>query len=168
MKIGGPPLLRPGRHDRASTQSRSKNWRPNRVRVFRRPGRGALPKTLKVLPETATAATENDMRVCLTGPGHRSEGQGRGRCILASPAPYAPADYETSHHSGSAKRTKKIPASNEEAIAIWHIAVKGLRSRQGRARVSRMPSRKLALASIPRLFRNRRRPLLPAESFGNL
>ena len=119
----------------------------NRVRVSGVQGE-APPETLKVCLNR-DGGYRNDMRVCLTGLDIEAKAKVVEDAFWRA-CPYAPADYE--QVTTRVLRTdKEDPASNEEAIAIWHIAVKDSDpTKVGRAFSNAVTE--LALASIPGYF----------------
>jgi Acyclic terpene utilisation family protein AtuA len=106
------------------------------------------PDTLKVCMNR-NGGYRNDMRVALAG----LDVEAKARVVEAAfwrACPYAPSDY----HQVTTRvlRTEKSdPASNEEALAVWHICVKDPDEKKvGRAFSNAVAE--LALSSIPGYF----------------
>ena len=120
---------------------------PNRVRVFGVQGQPP-PETLKVCMNR-NGGFRNDMRVALAGLDLEAKAEVIEKAFWRA-CPYAPGDYE--QVTTRLQRTNKDdPASNDEAIAVWHIVVKDPDEKKvGRAFSNAVAE--LALASIPGYF----------------
>ena len=145
-EIGGPHYYGPDVTTRFDTIS-LEEIAPDRVRVRGVKGEPP-PDTLKVCMNR-DGGFRNDMRVALTG----LDVDAKARVVEAAfwrACPYAPDDYE--QVTTRVLRTDKVdPTSNEEATAVWHIAVKDPDERKvGRAFSNAVAE--LALSSIPGYF----------------
>jgi hypothetical protein len=145
-EIGGPRYAGPDVTARFDT-IRLEEIAPNRVRVSGVQGEPP-PSSLKVCMNR-DGGFRNDMRVNLTG----LDIEAKARVVEAAfwrACPYGPEDYE--QVTTRVIRTDKIdPGSNEEASAVWHIAVKDPDEKKvGRAFSNAVAE--LALASIPGFF----------------
>ena len=106
------------------------------------------PDTLKVCMNR-TGGFRNDMRVCLTGLDIEEKAELVERAFWRA-CPYEPGDYEQVT-TRLLRTDKQDPASNEEAIAIWHISVKDPDAEKtGRAFANAVTE--LALSTIPGFF----------------
>jgi hypothetical protein len=145
-EIGGPRYLGPDVTARFDT-IRLEEVARDRVRVFGVQGEPP-PDTLKVCMNL-NGGYRNDMRVALAG----LDVEAKARVVEAAfwrACPYAPRDYQ--QVTTRVLRTEKTdPASNEEAIAVWHICVKDPDEKKvGRAFSNAVAE--LALSSIPGYF----------------
>ena len=132
----------------------------NRVRVSGVKGE-APPDTLKVCMNR-NGGYRNDMRVALPG----LDVDAKARIVESAfwrACPYEPSDYE--QVTTRVLRTDKTdPVSNEEALAVWHIAVKDSDEKKvGRAFSNAVSE--LALSSTPGWFTIGGGPG-PARAFG--
>ena len=120
---------------------------PNRVRVFGIQGQPP-PETLKVCMNR-NGGFRNDMRVALAGLDLEAKASVVEKAFWRA-CPFEPQDYE--QVTTRLQRTSKVdPETNDEAIAVWHIAVKD----PDEAKVGRAFSNavaELALCSIPGYF----------------
>jgi hypothetical protein len=106
------------------------------------------PETLKVCMNR-NGGFRNDMRVCLTGLDIEAKADLVERAFWRA-CPYEPSDYEQVT-TRLIRTDKEDPASNEEAIAIWHISAKDPDpNKTGRAFSNSVTE--LALATIPGFF----------------
>lgn len=145
-EIGGPHYYGPDVTTRFDT-IQLEEVETNRVRVFGVKGEPP-PDTLKVCMNR-DGGFRNDMRVCLTG----LDVDAKARVVEDAfwrACPYGPDDYQ--QVTTRVLRTNKAdPASNEEAVAVWHIAVKDPDEKKvGRAFSNAVSE--LALSSIPGYF----------------
>ena len=145
-EIGGPRYFGPDVTARFDT-IRVEEVARDRVRVFGVQGEPP-PDTLKVCMNR-NGGFRNDMRVALPG----LDVEAKARVVEAAfwrACPYAPSDYQ--QVATRLLRTEKTdPASNEEAIAVWHICVKDPDEKKvGRAFSNAVAE--LALSSIPGYF----------------
>jgi hypothetical protein len=145
-EIGGPRYAGPDVTARFDT-IRLEETAPNRVRVSGVQGEPP-PSSLKVCMNR-DGGFRNDMRVNLTGLDIEAKA-GVVEAAFWRACPYGPEDYE--QVTTRVIRTDKIdPGSNEEASAVWHIAVKDPDEKKvGRAFSNAVAE--LALASIPGFF----------------
>jgi hypothetical protein len=96
-----------------------------------------------------TGGFRNDMRVCLTGLDIDEKAAVVERAFWRA-CPYERSDYEQVT-TRLIRTNKEDPASNEEAIAIWHISAKDPDAKKtGRAFSNAVTE--LALATIPGFF----------------
>ncbi len=145
-EIAGPRYFGPDVTARFDT-IRLEEVARDRVRVFGVQGEPP-PDTLKVCMNR-NGGYRNDMRVALAG----LDVDAKARVVEAAfwrACPYAPRDYQ--QVTTRVLRTEKAdPASNEEAIAVWHICVKDPDEKKvGRAFSNAVAE--LALSSIPGYF----------------
>ncbi len=145
-EIGGPRYFGPDVTARFDT-IRLEEVARDRVRVFGVQGEPP-PETLKVCMNR-NGGYRNDMRVALAG----LDVDAKARVVEAAfwrACPYVPRDYQ--QVTTRVLRTEKAdPASNEEAIAVWHICVKDPDEKKvGRAFSNAVAE--LALSSIPGYF----------------
>jgi hypothetical protein len=145
-EIGGPRYPGPDVTARFDT-IRLEEVARDRVRVFGVQGEPP-PDTLKVCMNR-NGGHRNDMRVALPG----LDVEAKARVVEAAfwrACPYGPNDYQ--QVTTRVLRTEKSdPASNEEAIAVWHICVKDPDEKKvGRAFSNAVAE--LALSSIPGYF----------------
>ncbi|MAG29358.1 MAG: exopolyphosphatase [Deltaproteobacteria bacterium] len=145
-EIGGPEYFGPdvtARFDTIRVEETSKD----RVRVFGVQGQPP-PDTLKVCMNRS-GGFRNDMRVCLTGLDIDAKAELVEKAFWRA-CPYEPGDYEQVT-TRLIRTNKEDPASNEEAVSIWHIAVKDPdETKVGRAFSNAVTE--IALASIPGYF----------------
>lgn len=119
----------------------------NRVRVFGVQGQPP-PDTLKVCMNR-DGGFRNDMRVALAGLDIEAKAQVVEKAFWRA-CPYQPSDYEQVT-TRVIRSDKHDPVSNEEAIGVWHIAVKDADEKKvGRAFSNAVTE--LALASVPGYF----------------
>jgi len=119
----------------------------DRVRIFGTQGEPP-PETLKVCMNRA-GGFRNDMRTCLTGLDIDEKAELIQKAFWEA-CPFDPSDYEQVT-TRLIRTDKEDPASNEEAVAILHIAVKDPDEKKvGRAFANAMTE--LALATIPGFF----------------
>jgi len=145
-EIGGPRYFGPDVTARFDT-IRIEEIARDRVRVHGVQGEPP-PDTLKVCMNR-NGGYRNDMRVALAG----LDVEAKARVVEAAfwrACPYAPSDYQ--QVTTRVLRTDKPdPASNEEAIAVWHVCVKDPdETKVGRAFSNAVAE--LALSSIPGYF----------------
>jgi hypothetical protein len=120
---------------------------PDRVRVFGVQGEPP-PDTLKVCMNR-NGGFRNDMRVALAGLDVEAKGEVIEKAFWRA-CPYEPNDYQQVT-TRLIRTDKEDPETNEEATAIWHIAVKDPDEKKvGRAFSNAVTE--LALASIPGYF----------------
>jgi hypothetical protein len=145
-EIGGPRYPGPDVTARFDT-IRLEQVGPNRVRVSGVQGEPP-PSTLKVCMNR-DGGFRNDMRVALTGLDVDAKAKVIEDAFWRA-CPYGPEDYQ--QVTTRVLRTDKPdPDSNEEATAVWHIAVKDPdEQKAGRAFSNAVAE--LALASIPGYF----------------
>ncbi len=145
-EIGGPRYYGPDVTTRFDT-IQLEEVGPNRVRVSNVKGEPP-PDTLKVCMNR-DGGFRNDMRVCLTG----LDVEAKAKVVEAAfwrACPYGPDDYQQVT-TRVLRTNKEDPASNEEAVAVWHIAVKDPDEKKvGRAFSNAVSE--LALSSIPGYF----------------
>ncbi len=145
-EIGGPRYFGPDVTARFDT-IRLEPIARDRVRVHGVQGEPP-PDTLKVCMNRS-GGFRNDMRVALAG----LDVEAKARVVEEAfwrACPYGPNDYQ--QVTTRVLRTEKTdPASNEEAIAIWHVCVKDPDEKKvGRAFSNAVAE--LALSSIPGYF----------------
>ncbi len=145
-EIGGPRYFGPDVTARFDT-IRLEALARDRVRVHGVQGEPP-PETLKVCMNRS-GGFRNDMRVALAG----LDVEAKARVVEAAfwrACPYGPNDYQ--QVTTRVLRTEKTdPASNEEAIAVWHVCVKDPDEKKvGRAFSNAVAE--LALSSIPGYF----------------
>ncbi|MFO0688835.1 MAG: acyclic terpene utilization AtuA family protein [Myxococcota bacterium] len=145
-EIGGPRYFGPDVTARFDT-IRIEETARDRVRVFGVKGEPP-PDTLKVCMNR-NGGFRNDMRVAVAG----LDAVAKAKVLEAAfwrACPYGPGDYQ--QVTTRLLRTEKSdPASNEEALAVWHVCVKD----PDEAKVGRAFSNavaELALSSIPGFF----------------
>jgi len=145
-EIGGPEYFGPDVTTRFDT-IQLEQMAPDRVWVHGVQGE-APPETLKVCMNRS-GGFRNDMRVGLTGLDIE-EKAGLIEAAFWRACPYQPGDYE--QVTTRLIRSDKVdPATNEEAVAIWHISVKDPdEKRTGRAFSNAVTE--LGLATIPGFF----------------
>lgn len=145
-EIGGPQYYGPDVTTRFDT-IQLEEVADNRVRVYGVKGEPP-PETLKVCMNR-DGGFRNDMRVCLAGLDVDAKAEVVEKAFWRA-CPYEPSDYD--QVTTRVIRTgKEDPASNEEAVAVWHIAVKDSDEKKvGRAFSNAVTE--LALASIPGYF----------------
>jgi len=145
-EIGGPRYLGPDVTTRFDTIQLEQSA-PNRVRVFGVQGEPP-PDTLKVCMNRE-GGYRNDMRVALAGLDVEAKAEVVEKAFWRA-CPYQRSDYE--QVTTRVIRTDKVdPGTNEEAIGVWHIAVKDPEEKKvGRAFSNAVAE--LALASIPGYF----------------
>ncbi|MCR9095320.1 MAG: DUF1446 domain-containing protein [bacterium] len=132
----------------------------NRVRVSGVKGE-APPDTLKVCMNR-NGGYRNDMRVALPGLDTEAKAEVVESAFWRA-CPFEPSDYEQVT-TRLLRTDKEDPASNEEAVAVWHIAVKDPDERKvGRAFSNAVAE--LALSSTPGWFTLGGGPG-PARAFG--
>ena len=132
----------------------------NRVRVSGVKGE-APPDTLKVCMNR-NGGYRNDMRVALPGLDAEAKAEVVESAFWRA-CPFEPSDYEQVT-TRLLRTDKEDPASNEEALAVWHIAVKDPDERKvGRAFSNAVAE--LALSSTPGWFTLGGGPG-PARAFG--
>ncbi|MEZ4281669.1 MAG: acyclic terpene utilization AtuA family protein [Myxococcota bacterium] len=145
-EIGGPRYFGPDVTARFDT-IRLEALARDRVRVHGVQGEPP-PETLKVCMNRS-GGFRNDMRVALAG----LDVEAKARVVEAAfwrACPYGPNDYQ--QVTTRVLRTEKTdPASNEEALAVWHVCVKDPDEKKvGRAFSNAVAE--LALSSIPGYF----------------
>lgn len=145
-EIGGPRYFGPDVTARFDT-IRLEEMGRDRVRVCGVQGEPP-PDTLKVCMNR-NGGYRNDMRVALAG----LDVEAKAKVVEAAfwrACPYGPSDYQ--QVTTRVLRTDKSdPASNEEAIAVWHVCVKDPDEKKvGRAFSNAVAE--LALSSIPGYF----------------
>ncbi|MEZ4332744.1 MAG: acyclic terpene utilization AtuA family protein [Myxococcota bacterium] len=145
-EIGGPRYFGPDVTARFDT-IRLEALGRDRVRVSGTRGE-APPATLKVCMNR-DGGFRNDMRVAVAG----LDAEAKAKVLESAfwrACPYGPEDY--AQVTMRLLRTgKSDPASNEEAIAVWHVSVKDSDERKvGRAFSNAIAE--LALSSIPGFF----------------
>ncbi|MFK7897088.1 MAG: acyclic terpene utilization AtuA family protein [Myxococcota bacterium] len=145
-EIGGPAYLGPDVTTRFDT-IQIEEQAPGRVRVFGVQGEPP-PSTLKVCMNR-DGGFRNDMRVALAGLNVDAKAEVMEKAFWRA-CPYSPEDYD--QVTTRVLRTgKEDPASNEEALAIWHISVKDADEKKvGRAFSNAVTE--LALSSVPGFF----------------
>jgi hypothetical protein len=145
-EIGGPEYFGPDVTTRFDT-IKLEEVAPNRVRVFGVQGQPP-PDTLKVCMNR-NGGFRNDMRVALAGLNVEAKAEVVEKAFWRA-CPYEASDYEQVT-TRVIRTDKEDPNSNEEAIAVWHIAVKDPDpDKVGRAFSNAVTE--LALASIPGYF----------------
>lgn len=145
-EIGGPQYFGPDVTTRFDT-IQLEEIADNRVRVYGVKGEPP-PETLKVCMNR-DGGFRNDMRVCLTGLDIEAKAAVVEKAFWRA-CPYEPSDYDQVT-TRIIRTSKPDPASNEEAISVWHIAVKDSDEKKvGRAFSNAVTE--LALASIPGYF----------------
>jgi hypothetical protein len=145
-EIGGPRYFGPDVTARFDT-IRIEQTARDRVHVFGTRGEPP-PETLKVCMNR-NGGFRNDMRVAIAG----LDPEAKAKVLEAAfwrACPYGPNDYQ--QITTRLLRTEKAdPASNEEALAVWHICVKDPDEKKvGRAFSNAVAE--LALSSIPGFF----------------
>ncbi|MBK7950499.1 MAG: DUF1446 domain-containing protein [Deltaproteobacteria bacterium] len=145
-EIGGPRYFGPDVTARFDTIRLEETGR-DRVRVFGVKGEPP-PDTLKVCMNR-NGGYRNDMRVAVAGLDAVAKAKVLESAFWRA-CPYGPDDYQ--QVTTRLLRTEKSdPASNEEALAVWHVCVKD----PDEAKVGRAFSNavaELALSSIPGFF----------------
>ena len=142
-EIGGPRYFGPDVTARFDT-IRLEEIARDRVRVFGVQGEPP-PETLKVCMNR-NGGYRNDMRVAVAGLDVDEKARVLERAFWRA-CPYAPGDYQQVT-TRLLRTSKPDPASNEEAIAVWHISVKDPDEKKvGRAFSNAVAE--LALSSIP-------------------
>lgn len=145
-EIGGPRYFGPDVTARFDT-IRIEEIAPDRVRVFGVQGEPP-PETLKVCMNR-NGGYRNDMRVAVAGLDAEAKAQVLQDAFWRA-CPYGPSDYQQVT-TRLLRTDKSDPASNEEAIAVWHISVKDPDEQKvGRAFSNAVAE--LALSSIPGYF----------------
>ncbi len=145
-EIAGPRYLGPDVTTRFDT-IQLEELAPNRVRVFGVQGEPP-PDTLKVCMNRE-GGYRNDMRVALAGLDVEAKAEVVEKAFWRA-CPYRPSDYEQVT-TRVIRTDKPDPETNEEAIGVWHIAVKDPDEKKvGRAFSNAVAE--LALASIPGYF----------------
>lgn len=158
-EISGPEYLGPDvttRFDTIQVEETEKG----RVRVFGVQGEPP-PNTLKVCMNR-DGGYRNDMRVALPGLDIEAKAELLEKAFWRA-CPYAPGDYDQVT-TRVIRTDKEDPASNEEALAIWHIAVKDADEKKAGRAFSNAVS-ELALSSVPGFFSVSGGPF-PARAFG--
>ncbi len=145
-EIGGPEYFGPDvttRFDTIQLEQMGKD----RVRVFGVQGQPP-PDTLKVCMNR-DGGFRNDMRVAIAGLDVEAKAAVVEKAFWRA-CPYQPSDYEQVT-TRVIRTDKEDPSTNEEAIGVWHIAVKDPDERKvGRAFSNAVTE--LGLASIPGFF----------------
>ncbi len=145
-EISGPEYLGPDVTTRFDT-IQLEEVAPDRVRVFGVQGQPP-PDTLKVCLNR-NGGFRNDMRVALSGLDIEAKAEVVEKAFWRA-CPYKASDYDQVT-TRVIRTDKKDPNSNEEAIAVWHIAVKDHDEKKvGRAFSNAVTE--LGLASIPGFF----------------
>jgi hypothetical protein len=145
-EIGGVEYLGPDVTTRFDT-IQLESVGPDRVRIHGAQGQPP-PDTLKVCMNR-NGGFRNDMRVCLTGLDIEAKAALVEKAFWVA-CPYDPEDYQQVT-TRLLRTDKDDPASNEEAIAFLHIAVKDPDEKKvGRAFANAMTE--LALSTIPGFF----------------
>ncbi len=145
-EIGGPHYFGPDVTARFDTIE-LEEVAPDRVRVFG--VQGEPPPTKLKVCLNRNGGYRNDMRVALPGLDIEAKAAVMEEAFWRA-CPYTPDDYR--QVTTRVQRTSKDdPASNEEAIGVWHIAVKDPDpDKVGRAFSNAVAE--LALSSIPGFF----------------
>ncbi len=145
-EIGGVEYFGPDVTTRFDTIS-IKETGPDRVRLSGTQGQPP-PDTLKVCMNRS-GGFRNDLRVCLTGLDIDAKAALVEKAFWIA-CPFEPSDYQQVT-TRLIRTNKEDPDSNEEAVAIWHLAVKDPDEKKvGRAFANAMTE--LALATIPGYF----------------
>lgn len=158
-EIGGPHYYGPDVTTRFDT-IQLEEVGPNRVRVFGVQGEPP-PDTLKVCMNR-NGGFRNDMRVALPGLDVEAKAAVVEKAFWRA-CPYGPDDYQQVT-TRILRTDKHDPGTNEEAVGVWHIAVKDPDEHKvGRAFSNAVAE--LALSSIPGYFAIGGGPSV-ARSFG--
>lgn len=145
-EIGGPRYLGPDVTARFDTIRLEEAGR-DRVRVFGVKGEPP-PETLKVCMNR-DGGYRNDMRVAVAGTLVEKKAEVLAAAFWRA-CPYGPDDYQQVTFR-LLRTDKPDPASNEEALAVWHVSVKDPDEKKvGRAFSNAIAE--LALSSIPGFF----------------
>jgi hypothetical protein len=145
-EIGGVEYFGPDVTTRFDTIQLSQEGK-DRVRIHGTQGEPP-PDTLKVCMNRS-GGYRNDMRTCLTGLDIEEKAELVQKAFWAA-CPYDPSDYEQVT-TRLIRTDKEDPATNEEAVAVLHVAVKDPDPKKvGRAFANAMTE--LALATIPGFF----------------
>lgn len=158
-EISGPKYLGPDVTTRFDT-IQIEETTPGRVRVFGVQGEPP-PNTLKVCMNR-DGGYRNDMRVALAGLDIEAKAELIEKAFWRA-CPYRPEDYDQVT-TRVIRTDKEDPGSNEEALAVWHIAVKDADEKKAGRAFSNAVS-ELALCSVPGFFSMSGGPF-PARAFG--